>query len=306
MATIMVALDGTVLAEQALPHARGRVQEPGDELLLVRVVEPGPPSRDAHHARQQLDQGFQEAEHYLGRLATLLRERGAQVKTLVLGGSAAEELSGAAEREQAPLIVMGCHGRSGPARWVLGSVAESTVRRAPCPVWLVRCDESQGDLSEPWRVPPARPHRLLVPLDGTPEAERALGFVERLPVGEVILLGATEHLTSGDLESYLDARGRTLWKKGWRVRAKVSEMFAAEAILEEMEAARPDVIVMATHGRRGLERWNLGSVAERVLRRAQCSVVLVPPAREGHDAHHRVVGTPGCTLPSANEERRKR
>lgn len=299
MATIMVALDGTVNAEQALPHARGRVREQGDELLLVRVVGAGPPTRDAHQAKVWLEQAFRDAEHYLDRLATLLRERGAPVRTAVLGGSAAEELAAAAEREQAALIVMGCHGRTGPARWVLGSVTESTVRRSPCPVWVVRSAES--DLSEPWRVPPSRLHRLLVPLDGTPEAERALGFLESLPSGELVLVGAVDQLPSGDLESYLEARGLTFWKRGWQVRARVSELFAAEAILQEAEAARPDAIVMATHGRRGLERWNLGSVAERVMRRAQCSVVLVPPAWSTHDLRHGVADPPGCRLPSASE-----
>lgn len=276
MATIMVTLDGTVHAEQALPYARGRAQE-ADEILLVRVVEPGHPSRDSHHLKLQLEQDFQEAERYLSRLATRLRERGARVRTLVLGGPAARELPAAAAREEVQLIVMSCHGRTGPGRLVLGSVTESTVRDSPCPVWVARGDEHLVDLSEPWRVPPAPVRRVLLPLDGSQEAERALDFVEPLTPGELILITATRPQQGDDTASYLERRGLPFWKKGWQVRAQVSELFPAEAIVQEMEAARPDLVVMATHGRRGLERWCLGSVAERVMRRANCSVVLVPP-----------------------------
>jgi len=292
MAVVMLALDGSVFAEQALPHARGRLG-PGDELLLVRVVEPVPVSRSSHLVDMTTRLLVREAEDYLDRLARLLRERGLQVRTRILSGRPREELPQEAAREEAAWLVLSSHGSGGLRGMALGSVAEGVVRRAPCPVWVVRCREPGLDLSEPWRVPPPPVRKLLIPLDASAQAEAALVQAGQLDPAEVILLAATDTLAPGNgsnvprLQAYLEAVAEPLRQEGKAVRCLVCDEFADEAVARAAQEHSPDAILMTTHGRRGVDRWLLGSTAERVLRRVACPVVLLRTRTEAEQEAQR-------------------
>lgn len=281
MSVVMLALDGSVFAEQALPHARGRLG-PGDELLLVRVVEPVPASRSSHLVDLTTRLLIREAEAYLDRLARLLRERGTRVRTAVLGGRPREELPQEAARAGASWLVLSSHGSSGLRGIALGSVAEGVVRRSPCPVWVVRCQDLGLDLSEPWRLPAPPVRKVLVPLDASVQAEAALELARRLTPAELVLVAATDTLMPEDgsslprLTAYLESRAEPLRREGCQVQCLTRDAFADEAIAQAVEQHSPDAVVMTTHGRRGVDRWLLGSTAERVLRRVACPVVLLP------------------------------
>ena len=145
---ILVPLDGSPLAEAALPHALSMAQSYGAELVLLRVpvphVAPRPPTigEMLPDAMEQYDeQLYQRIKDYLDHLAARLHESGVPVSTDLRYGDVAEAILDYAEEVDADLIVMSTHGRTGVARWLLGSVANKIVQGAACPVLLIRSSE---------------------------------------------------------------------------------------------------------------------------------------------------------------------
>jgi nucleotide-binding universal stress UspA family protein len=144
---ILVPLDGSKLAEQAIPYAT-ELCKGATEVTLFQVVHlPLPlaaPDVNIAVPMPNLNELQQEALDYLEGLAAPLREDGVNVKTATLERDVvAEAIVDYAESNKIDLIVMTTHGRSGFSRLVFGSVAESVVRHAPCPVLLIRSKENQ-------------------------------------------------------------------------------------------------------------------------------------------------------------------
>jgi nucleotide-binding universal stress UspA family protein len=140
---ILVPLDGSPLAEAALPKAAELIgHHPGATLILLRAVEATTlPGTDPINAQVAV---VHEAEDYLETVAARLRADGVpEVKTSVWYGSAAPSILAAARVTKPDLIVMSTHGRSGFRRLVLGSVAESVLRATSMPVFLIRIDGSR-------------------------------------------------------------------------------------------------------------------------------------------------------------------
>ena len=137
---LVVPLDGSPLAEKALPHAIAQAERFGAEMILLRVVEPvihvaGMSLRDLDRIRQRASA---LAEEYLQRVASDIRERGIPVQTRIVYGPAPVGIAQFAESNQADLVVMATGGRSGVRRWLKDSVDDRIVRRATAPVFLVR------------------------------------------------------------------------------------------------------------------------------------------------------------------------
>jgi nucleotide-binding universal stress UspA family protein len=171
---------------------------------------------------------------------------------------------------------MSSHGYSGLERWALGSVAERVLHDAPCPVFVVR-DE-------------ALPQRLLITLDGSPLAETVLppalevARLLRLPVCLLRVERAphpgesTSHaLHIERAQTYLDDRCLHLQDDGPHVETVVLQGRPAPAILDYAAHNNFDAIALATHGFSGLRRWIYGSVTAKILRAAQCSLLVVRP-----------------------------
>ena len=193
-------------------------------------------------------------------------------------------IAAAAKRLNADLIVMGSRGLTGVKHVVLGSVAERTVRTAPCPVLTVKLE---GD-------PLVQLRTILVPMDFSPPALRALELAQDLAgrggPARIVLVHAyyipaelERHLIPGD-DSFLERLSTSVTKELERLVARVkesgiqAEYLAArgtpEALIEETAKQRKaDLIAMGTHGRRGISHLLLGSVAERVVRAAHCAVL---------------------------------
>jgi nucleotide-binding universal stress UspA family protein len=141
---IVVPLDGSDLAEQAIDTAEGLARIVGATIHLIRVVD-FPASSftyvygamlESEAMTEQLDDERARARAYLAEVARTLEERGIVATTEVRHGVAIQELVDA--MQQGDLYVLASHGRSGMARWFLGSVAEEITRRATVPVLLVR------------------------------------------------------------------------------------------------------------------------------------------------------------------------
>ena len=140
---IVVALDGSEVSERSLPATEELARRLGAPLHLVRIADPTWFRFGANEAALDyaalggaLAEEEQAARDYLERMRAQLSGRGLTATTEVRSGFAVEELVALARPED--LLVMASHGRGGPARWLLGSVAEGVTRRSRAPVLLVR------------------------------------------------------------------------------------------------------------------------------------------------------------------------
>jgi nucleotide-binding universal stress UspA family protein len=319
--SILVPLDGSTFSEHALPVAARIARLAGSPLQLVRVI-PNNHAEDVVFGLTGL-YPWQEGRAYLHRVADLLEIRaGLWPSVRLLGGPVVDNLCEHAVEQGADLVVMTTHGRGPLSRIWLGSVADELVRRLPMPLLLVR---PQGKAPD-WAAEPLK--NVLIALDGGPLAEAVLGpAVElgRLTGASFTLLGAVPpppaaaldmpaygagvvdgtalERVQGEMHAYLEGVARPLREQGLAVRTRVvAEGRPAAAILAEAEAQPCDLIALATHGRRGLSRLFLGSVADKVVRGAAASVLLcrpLAPARE--DARAAALGreAPGVTHPAA-------
>jgi nucleotide-binding universal stress UspA family protein len=142
---ILVPLDGSSLAERALPVARVLAQKFDSQIILLRVLDipsPTPPTSHPEVAigwvREAREHALREAQSYLQAVQSKLDRQGIAAQVLLRDTSPAEDILDVADTEGIDLIVISSHGRGGLARWAFGSVAEKVARHSLCPVLLVR------------------------------------------------------------------------------------------------------------------------------------------------------------------------
>jgi len=142
---ILVPLDGSSLAERAIPLATAMAEKFGSEILLLRVLDIPQPTPPTSHlevtigwVREARAQAHQEAQSYLDAQQQEVYRQGIKVRALMRDRSPAEDILQVASSEKIDLIVMSAHGQGGLARWTFGSVADKVARHSPCPVLLVR------------------------------------------------------------------------------------------------------------------------------------------------------------------------
>jgi nucleotide-binding universal stress UspA family protein len=212
----------------------------------------------------------------------------------VLGGAPAfDEVCRVAKTIPADLIVMPTHGRTGLKHVFLGSTAERIVQHSPCPVLVTRGSAFQSRTGSPFRI-----NRILVPVDFSSRSleglQYAIGFANEFGA-KIILLHATYlgYIYSSEGTALYDVRGlqeaaresaqrqmRKLMRTVNFGRSKFETVFTdGSPVLDICAAAKDhdiDVIITSTHGFTGLTHVLIGSVAEQVVRRAPCSVLVVP------------------------------
>jgi nucleotide-binding universal stress UspA family protein len=309
MKTILVPLDGSALAEQALPYAQALATLLSANVRLLQVISKVDPYNLVMYESHLLTQPVsasnapssdqspsveflrQQANDYLAARADRLRKAALEVETQVQFGNAAEVIVEVAQAQQAEMIVMASHGYSGLKRWALGSVADKVLHAATTPVFLVRGSSEPALIAAPLK-------RILVPLDGSALARQALPVAVELATharAELVLLTAVipplnvaPELMSptprfddaqvalrdrllGELGTFADE----LQRQQLTVRPLAVNGFAAETVIDEAARLGADLIVMATHGYSGLRRWALGSVADKVLHGTRTPLLLV-------------------------------
>lgn len=276
---ILVPLDGSPLAEKAIGYAAELSIPTGATILLVRVANSHTlPGVDP---RERKEGAIFEAEQYLTQTAATLIERGYACEAAVPFGQPAECIAEQARLNGSSLIVMSSHGRTGAARLLFGSVAEAVVARSSIPVLLTRAWTSQDAR---WRMP-ERP-LLVVPLDGSPFAETALepavSLADDFDAGLLLVRAEPVGARLSDALEYLT-----------RISARLEEAYPDLTVIVDVRSGEPAeaieaalrqngaaLVVMATHGRGGLVRSIMGSVAGRVLRDGSAPMVLIRPAMD--------------------------
>lgn len=309
---VLVPLDGSGFAETALPTALTLARRVGATIHLVTVREPLP-----SYARREWDDEIHgAAERYLSAVTERLGSQEVEATWKVASGPVADTLVDLGEEIGADVAVMTTHGRGPLSRAWLGSVADAFVRHASYPVLLLRPEEKE-EVEEPLpgalpssgpraagaveAAPPFR--RVLVPLDGSDLAETILEPVLELTGTEGVeylllrmvpyphdvaspYLPDTIHHNVQELEAWQVEAGNYLDRVadglpgGLEVRNVV--MVGSQAAMGIRTVARDedvDLVAMATHGRGGLTRMVLGSVADKVIRSSHMPLFLRRPGR---------------------------
>ena len=289
--SILVPLDGSRFSELALPFAE-RLAAGGARVTLMRALS-SHALPDVDTTAEQLRQ-IAEAETYLTGIGNTLAIP-IHTEMAVFFGAPGKAIMDEIDIRQADLVVMATHGRSGPGRALFGSTADHVLRHAAVPVLLVpsRC-------SHQW--PHDRPVRIAVTLDGSDFSESVLGplrqvirALESEPGVELLLVrivdvgAAMVQLDGGPraafdtgaelqyADQYLDGLAAGLRTVTPRIRT-FSEIGSPGSLIAEVaHDAGADLIAMATHGRSGLTRLVLGSVATNTVRHADVPVFLCRP-----------------------------
>jgi nucleotide-binding universal stress UspA family protein len=306
--TILVPLDGSPLSEEALPIACEIARRSHAVLHLVHVTTRTSPAPIFVEGLPVIDEDLHSlgASHdraYLERIADrLAMQEDLPVTVTVLDSHPTDDheqsipglLASYALSRGVDLIVMTTHGRGGLARFWLGSVADALIRLSPVPILLLRCSESKQETGCS-----AQLHRILIPLDGSARSEailvHALAF-GRLAGAEYTLLQVVVPAVLGpaapfttptdfdpeqtrreqaEAELYLERLAGRLKDTGATVRTRVLVADqVAPAILQEYLHDKSDLIAISTAGRSGVRRLLIGSVADKVLRRAEMPLLL--------------------------------
>jgi len=272
---ILAPTDGSPESEKALPMAEEIARAQGAELLLLYIIELSPlllagPAESAAAANvyeELVAQAQSSATQHLAELETRAREAGIRARSVIAHGPAAATLLAYESSEQPDLLVMATHGRTGLARFALGSVADRLVREGTVPVLVTRrtieatrkCDSA------------------LVMLDGSGVAEEILPMVESLagkPLQELALFRvvADPHDRAPAM-TYLEGVAARLERTG--VRTTVSVDTGEPSHVAERAARHVDLVILCTHGRGGFDRLRHGSVAEYVMRSVAKPCLLV-------------------------------
>ena len=270
---IMVPLDGSELAERALPCAERLALAANATLHLVRIVEPLV-KRSYVPAASYTDLIVAKEAAATAYLSALREQRTTAyrlVQTTVLIGDPSALLVDYERDASIDLVVMCSHGRTGLARFILGSIAERLLRHGTAHVLLIR----------PFGMPACLPH-IVVPLDGSGRAEVALQILtDLLPdtVRDITLLRVIDAPGDGpEAERYLGGIVDRLRQDASPLRdaayaTRIACGDPAQLIVDTAGAEK--MVVMATHGRSGPVRAALGSVAERVVHGGTAGVLLV-------------------------------
>ena len=286
---ILVPSDGSDPSVAAAEAATALARRFGATLHVVHVVDTNelPLGADTAVVEALVSRG----ETVVDGAADAATAAGVDVETAVLrdGAVAHRAIVTYAADHDVDLVVMGTHGRTGLDRFVLGSVAEWTIRLSPAPV-LALHGETAFD---------AAFADVVVPTDGSDAAEHAAGLAVELAAATGAALHVVHVVDLGvvwqdaDAGQVLDAltesgreavervveRAETAGVEG--LEASVLRGAPHRAIVDYAADHDADLVVMGTHGRTGLERYLLGSVTERVVRLSETPVLAVPDAAAG-------------------------
>jgi nucleotide-binding universal stress UspA family protein len=292
---MLVLLDGSELAEVVFRYARELSGRLDIDLDLLHVVTP-----------QEEDQ-LPMRRAYIERMAKVLCdeaqglststspadvEKCIEAKGTVAIGDPADEIIKYIDENGVDLVMLSTRGKSGFKVWNIGSVATQVIHASKVPVWLVPAELRDEILED---TLPKRP--LLVPLNGSEVSEAAIPHAvalsrQRGAAGEMILVHVAEypttfytadHLKAAEVDrdkikAYLEGVAEPLRAQGLNVRTEVLIGDPATAVLQYIRHNPPQLVAMATRGRRGLSRFVFGSVTEEIMHSLKKTPMLLVPA----------------------------
>jgi nucleotide-binding universal stress UspA family protein len=303
---ILVPLDGSTRAEQALPVAARLAHASSGSIVLVRVANfpidyGGGYTQAPLMTEQVIETELDNVDDYLKTVATSEDLAGMSIKTEAMFGQPLQGILSVVESRRVDLIVICSHGRTGLKRWALGSIAHGLAHQSPVPVLVLR---EGGQVTAISSGAINFPVCALVALDGSPFAETALipaanlvaalsapneGILHLVHVvtyiGDEAQLSAKKYIA--DVTEQLQQKLRNLnLSITWSLLrdrdiagtiVDLAEHDADKAHTDQIYSC--DLIAMSTHGRGGLERLMMGSVTERVLHSTKLPMLIIRPQR---------------------------
>ncbi|MBA2394985.1 MAG: universal stress protein [Ktedonobacteraceae bacterium] len=316
---IIVPLDGSSRAEQALPVAARIARASGGSLHLLQVISPvvdyGGLTPVPMLTEQSTMAEMAQSTGYLTSFATLPMMEGIQITTEAVFGAPARQILEVAGSRGTNLIVLCSHGRSGFTRWALGSVAHQLVHHSSIPMLVLREHEVNSLLSH---GDDAQTLRTIVPLDGSELAESALwpaayltsalaapaqGALHLVQVVKIFPATAEEGFISELNEEALQRARAYLMTTMEHIHATMKDLklFVTSSVEYERDvtstlvnvaeqksegqgvenAGSCNLIAISTHGRNGLQRLIMGSVTDRLLSTTKGPMLIVRPPKVG-------------------------
>jgi nucleotide-binding universal stress UspA family protein len=289
---LLVPLDGSRMAEAALPAAMYLAGEQGARLTLLHVIERGAP-REVHGERHLTS--FDEAQGYLDEVAGRISRPDIRIDLHVHGNEVRDVALSIAEhvREFEPdLISMCMHGNGGLRGFLFGRIAQQVVGHIAKPLLMI-----------PPETEILSCRKILVPLDGDPEHEEGLRFGKMIAKSfgaelHLVMVVHTSKTLSGekaamakmlpgvthalldlaetDAREYLKGHVSDLQAAGIVAAADVRRGSPALVIMKTAEQAGADMVVLATHGKTGMDAFWSGSATPGLARRSLLPLLLVP------------------------------
>jgi nucleotide-binding universal stress UspA family protein len=298
---ILLATDFSRWARRAEDYACALACSWKASLTVLSVAEFPPGLNPDYPVNQQyLADLLKQASLQLDDLKCRAELRGIAITTRTASGIPSEEVMAAARAEDSDLIVVGTRGKTGLAHVLLGSTAERVIRGAPCPVLTVRMEPADTEQEEGALSRPITLERILVPVDFSDcslDALECAAVVAQQAKASLMLLHVLEPVSYGLDFTLGHSRTREQVRETWtkrleelaaslRVRQVPVESqlrggLPSDSILDAAKILPCDLIVMGTHGRRGISHTISGSVAEAVLRKAHCPVIAVRSQKFG-------------------------
>jgi nucleotide-binding universal stress UspA family protein len=297
MERILVPLDGSHLAEAAVPIAARLAEACGAAITLLHVIEKDAPS--SIHGEPHLANAT-EAGAYLAQLTRRLAADGRTVDYHVHEvpvGNVARSIASHAEEQRSDVVVVSTHGAGGIRRGLWGSIAQRVLQLSRRPVLLVRTHWA------PPVPPPFDPATIMVPLDGTVAAEAALPLASKLALAldarlRLVVVVPTLETVAGELQpkatflpgttrmlldvreeqatAYLEDLAAYLRSTGVPSVAEVRRGAPVVELAADAAEHGDGLVVAATHGRAGVQAIWSTSVATRLLKRTNAPILLVP------------------------------
>ncbi len=280
---VVVLLDGSEYAAQALPWVEMYCHKTGAHLILLSSVKP-------QSDRTAFAAAFLERKNYLEGVQQGLLAADVNVDLVVHEGSIADAIQLLIHQQPVDIVVTSTRGRSGKPHWSSGGISQKLMQRINQPVFLVQTIDS-GVRPKP------KLERILIPLDGSIFSERVLPYARALAQVfdcELILLTvpavpepddyhAPSELIENirkkaehEIDKFLDSIARSLQEQGIRVRTIVTGSLPARTIVTVAQEEDVDMIMSTSRGRGGWELLMLGSEAQRVVEQTEKNVFMVP------------------------------
>lgn len=303
---VLIATDFSPHAEDAVKIVKRLALPSGSTVRLLHAIEPFADVATLNPAAitAVTDAAVAQIERELDRAAVTLRAPGRDVETVTVLGRVADAIVEEAESSKADLIVVGSRGRHALKSALLGSVSAEVVDRAPCPVIIARGSTlRKAILAEDGSETAAAGARFLAGSSALSDLEVRVVTVVDAPFPSVLNGSDAAIGTYAAIQAYYDSlpalreatakiaqeRAGTLVAAGLNATSEVREGNVADKLIAAAAEAQADCIVIGSHGRTGLTRMFLGSVARAVLFNAPCSVLIVPAAKVAVGLRERVL-----------------
>lgn len=272
---VVVPLDGSALAEVALPYAEEMAGKMGSKITLLSVLA----SQDAEQEsdiHRYLTRVIDHTRHQVTKYTEPLEKEDIKVESATRAGNPAEEILDFVTKGSPCLTVMATHGRSGLTRWAVGSVADKIVRASNMqPVLLIRANGAHPDVRAKRIL-----KRILIPLDGSSGSEAVIPHIIQIAGSlkmEVFFTKAIKRVNNGykEAEEYLQEWCHRVEEKSIQAQYHIRTGPAAEEIIDLADELASDIVAMTTRGQSSTSLWPLGSVAQKILLAGNTPLLLI-------------------------------